>query len=318
MRWHFVLGVAGTSAALIFILEFVDWRALAHAFAQLSPTVLIAAAAASLLTTMLLALRWALLATSKLDSNPRKAFRDALVAQSFNAVTPAAVGADAYRVAVAGGAPGRRAHATGLVVMERLLGVSAFAILYLFAFAVSAASARLPHVYAAAAVAFIVPAVLPLIFVVLARIHREEFVARLLPERLKWLATAIAAIEVMTPGRLFAVLALSIAGAAAWLSCVGILAYGAGVTLPPLTSARAAIITEFARLLPTSIQGIGVREATFGWLVAQAGGAPAPAVVACATAYALHFALVALIALVERIEHATRQGSRVGVGKTQR
>jgi uncharacterized membrane protein YbhN (UPF0104 family) len=317
-RGKWILGAAGTAVAVILILRVVDWRALAHALGQLSPAVLFAAAAASVLTTLLLALRWAVLAGSKPGSDAHQAFRDALVGQSFNAITPAAMGADAYRVAVAGGTPGGRAHATGLVVLERLIGVSAFAIAYLCSFAVATMVTDLPHVFAAAAFAFIVPAVLPLVLLVLAASHREEFVARILPRRLAWLATAIGAIEVLTPARLAAVLGLSIAGAVSWLLCVGILASGAGVALSPATTAGAAIITEFARLLPISIQGIGVREATFAWLVAQAGGASAAAVVACGTAYALHFALVVLIAVVERIECAARMSSRVGAGRTQR
>jgi hypothetical protein len=61
-----------------------------------------------------------------------------------------------------------------------------------------------------------------------------------------------------------------------------------------------AIVTEFSRLLPISVQGIGVREATFAILAAQAGGSSEAAFAACATAYALHFILVAAIAFAAR------------------
>jgi hypothetical protein len=62
-----------------------------------------------------------------------------------------------------------------------------------------------------------------------------------------------------------------------------------------------AIITEAARLLPIFLQGIGVREATFAFFAAQAGGGPSEAAFAtCATAYALHFALVLALALAAR------------------
>jgi hypothetical protein len=61
-----------------------------------------------------------------------------------------------------------------------------------------------------------------------------------------------------------------------------------------------AIITEFARLLPISLQGIGVREATFAFFAARAGGPSAAAFATCATAYALHFAVVLAVALAAR------------------
>ena len=47
------------------------------------------------------------------------------------------------------------------------------------------------------------------------------------------------------------------------------------------------ILTEFARLVPISIQGIGVREATFAELTGLAGGSPEAGFVVCALLYGI-------------------------------
>jgi len=311
-RWQLILGALGTTVALLLVLSLVDWSALVHAWRDLSLAVILGAAAASIIATLLQAYRWVVLVAGATAGDRRKAFRHALVGQSFNAVTPAAVGGDAYRVAVARDLPGGRARATGLVVLERLVGVAAFAMIYLIAYASMAAEGAPPAVFSAAAVAFLAPAAFPLLILAVMRMRLELAVERLLPQRLSWVAGAVAAVSTVTPARLLAVLGLSIAGAVSWIFCVGILAYGAGLALAPGALTGAVIVAEFARLLPISIQGIGVREATFAWLATEAGAAAAPAVVACATAYALHFFLVTVIALMERTALAPHTA---GIGK---
>jgi hypothetical protein len=49
-----------------------------------------------------------------------------------------------------------------------------------------------------------------------------------------------------------------------WLLCLGITANAGGVGLPAHPIVAIAVVTECAQLLPISIQGIGVREATLG------------------------------------------------------
>jgi hypothetical protein len=85
------------------------------------------------------------------------------------------------------------------------------------------------------------------------------------------------------------------------LSCASVLANATGTGLERTVVAVIAIVTEFSRLLPISVQGVGVREATFAFLAAQAGASSEAAFAACATAYALHFALVAVNALAARL-----------------
>src|SRR5262249_60481467 len=119
-RARVVLGLLGTLAALVLALWLIDWPALLGAFARLSPGVLLLSAVFSIATALLLAVRWAILAAGPGDRIGPQAFHDALVGQAFNLITPAALGADAYRVVMAGGreggpTPARARGGVGLV-----------------------------------------------------------------------------------------------------------------------------------------------------------------------------------------------------------
>lgn len=114
----------------------------------------------------------------------------------------------------------------------------------------------------------------------------------------QWCLDTAGVVRDLQLGRLCQIILLSGAATLCWLMCVVIAAGAAGLTLDLGRTIMITVATEFSRLLPISIQGIGVREVTFSWFAAAAGGSPAPAFVACATAYALHFGVVALLAII--------------------
>src|SRR5262245_43785950 len=147
-----ILGLAGTLAAFALALLFIDWPGLLAAFAILSAAVLLVSGLFSIATTVILAARWANLAARGQDRFGMQEFHDALVGQIFNVVTPAAVGGDAYRVVVARGRDGGRTRAMAMLVLERLMGFAGYAVAFLLAFAIGAASATDPIMNAAAAV----------------------------------------------------------------------------------------------------------------------------------------------------------------------
>ena len=300
IRFRMVAGILGTLIAVAVAFAMLDWPVLLRAFAQLSFGALAAAAVLSLLTTLVLSLRWAVLAAPADRNLGRREFRDALVAHVFNLVTPAAAGADVYRVIIAGDRGGGRGRAASLVVLERLLGIAGYALVFLLCFAVVSVDRRNLAVFSAAAPAFAVAAALPLIPMFLARLisARSQLPAGdRIPEGLK---AALAGLVGVSPKRGIAALGLSILGAMIWLACFVVVASAVGVGIDRATVGMSAIVAEFSRLLPISVQGIGVREATFAFLAAKAGGSFEAAFAACATAYALHFALIAFVAFTAR------------------
>ena len=120
-RTRILLGLFGTLIALGGALWILDWSALLHAFARLSAGTVLLASLFSVATTVILAIRWAILMAGRHENYSGRAFNDALVGQVFNLITPAAVGADAYRVVVAGDREGGRVRAVAMVVSSVFL-----------------------------------------------------------------------------------------------------------------------------------------------------------------------------------------------------
>ena len=290
-----LLGLLGTVSAVAIALLVLDWGALTDAFSHFTARTLFIAAFWSLATTFILAARWALMVAAGTGTG-RRGFLDALVAQVFNVITPAAVGGDAYRVLISDTG---RARALGLVLTERLLGVAAYAGIYILAYWYAYGTTLSDDVFGLAAPVFALMLVGCLGAVAVA--HR---LARLLRQlRSPWIdriASAANAAGAVPLARLAGAFGLSMVGAMTWLACVVVVSQAAGLDLHADTLTMIAVITEFSRLIPVSIQGIGVREATFAALSDAAGGQAAAGFVGCATAYALHFALVAATGLVAR------------------
>ncbi len=299
-RWRSAVGWIGTVAALGIALAVLDWDALWRAFSQFSAGTLLAIAMLSVLSTLIFAARWSILIASK-SLVSRSGYIDALIGLIFNLVTPAAMGADAYRVLVADRYEGGRARAVGLLVVERLLGTAGYAAAFLLAYAWANQREAVIPLFTATAIAMVAILLASIGLVLLARGAPFEFLRRRIHVPiLQRLAEAVSAAGALSIFRLSVASALSVVGVLTWLLCVVILTEAAGLALTPEIVIMIAVVTEFSRFLPISIQGIGVREATFAAIAVIAGGEAAPAFAACATAYVLHFALLAVVGFLAR------------------
>jgi uncharacterized membrane protein YbhN (UPF0104 family) len=298
MRARVIVGLVGTLAAFALALWLIDWHALLTAFARLSPGVILVSSIFSIATTLILAARWAMLAAATTHRGTMQSFLDALVGQVFNLVTPAAVGADAYRAVVASGRDGGRTRAVAMLFLERAMGLWTYALAFLVAFAIEARE-RPDAIMDGAAVVF---AAILLMLSGMVLVARHSIWASILPDvrGLRNLRDAVGQIRNLSAARLLSAVALTVVGLATWLLCLGIMARGTGLLLPARVMVMIAVVTECARLLPISAQGIGVREVTFATLATQAGGDGAAAFAACATGYALHFLLAGLIGITAR------------------
>lgn len=285
-----ILGLFGTCAALGLAAVLIDWRILMDALSRLSWPSLLMAAGLSILTTLLLALRWAVLAAPPRAMPRLSDFINALIAFLFNIFTPAAFGADAYRVTT-GRRSGGRMRTAGLVGSERLMGISAYGFAYLAGFVSATAPAEL---FKLAVVPFCLLTAAPLLVLAAASFIFRRVGASDGSQRFAALWRSFAELSFW---RVAGTWLISLAAVATWISCYLAVGEEMGLQIDAANVAMISVATEFSRLLPISIQGIGVREATFGWLATMAGGSFESAFAACAIVYAIHFALIALIAL---------------------
>jgi hypothetical protein len=299
-----------TLVALAVAIWLVDWRQLLEAASRISPVGIVTCLALALLSHLLLALRWSLIATPRQTlTDQSQATRQRvdlwrygleclvyLHASLFNLITPAALGADVHRIVRGRGRAGGRQATAGFVVLERVLGVSAQAAVFVTAYAACKWFDRrdglpMPPVFFVSALAMTsVLAMMFLgvsLFLLWARAQVEGRKHRVL-EGLQTVAQAIRT----TPLRFAMLFFLSIAAVASWIAAATPLVLDTALALSPFALAMVVILTEFSRLIPISLQGIGVREGTFALLTADLGADAAAGFTVCALLYLLNYVMV--------------------------
>ena len=303
--WWRAAALAGTLAALAGALWLLDWRALLSLASSIPLHSVLACAAFCALTHTLIAVRWALIVTPDGGAVQWRECAVSLHASLFNLVTPSALGADVYRVLAGGERRGGRTGSAGFVLIERLLGVLGQAVVYVAAYAVLSAGGGV-----AAAVApssqggngvFLSPALVLTVAslaIVLVLVKGPSAVAARAGAASPALGGALRTLAGVTRYRarsLSRPVILSVAAAGFWVMAASPLALSLGLALDPLQLALVVVLTEFSRLIPLSIQGIGVREATFALLASQLGADAAVAFVVCAMTYLLNYVVVGVL-----------------------
>lgn len=293
----------------------LDWRALESVVKQTSAASFLGAIAAILASFVFLALRWIRIVRTYVSMSTLEHWRVYFYASFLNSFTPANIGGDVYRAAAlkrfAGGF-------TGLVVAllrERLFGLLSFLVGYLLCIGMLRLGA--PAVFAALDPLYLW-ACGPIIAAA-AALGAGAPMVRLL-QKMRWIATharvsALAAdleqaMVLHSPGDFFILLVLSLLALAAWIAAVAIVAsdLGLGLSIPLLGAI--AILTELVRLVPISLQGIGLREASFSVLVGLAGGSAESGFVLGAWSYlALSIALLACWPIAAAMGLMVRRGS---------
>lgn len=287
-----LLGLAGTVAITAAALSLLDWAALSSAARQIPLIAILACLLFCVATHILIALRWAYLAAVD-DGSPKRA--DVLVmlhASIYNLFTPAAVGADVFRIFRGADRRGGRSRSAGLVFFDRVLGIWGQATVYLMGY-VLALGLGVPDVLKAP-----LPVFLGLVIgsAVLSAVAKR-IGTTLLSGRHGRAADIFrnilnAATEHGWRRKLLLAL-LSFSAVTTWVLAAYALASQLGPQLGLGVIAMIAVVTELARLLPISLQGIGVREVTFAWLSSEAGGSAEVGFVTCGVLYALNYLVVA-------------------------
>jgi len=307
MTWRTLISLVGTLLFVAALAYIFDWSALARSFAELSLGVALSAMAISLTSNVFVALRWAVLAAPSGSIVGWREFQDAFLAQIVNLLTPAALGADAYRVAIAGDREGGRARAVGLVLFERIVGVAVYGYVFLAAFGVKVLQEPASPVFTLAATFFSVFAFGFILFLIASRLFARKLAAWFDGKHQPKIAAALEAATIVAPLRLVLAVLISVLATCTWLVSIGIMGFTLDVGISAADLTMAGIVTEFSRLLPISIQGIGVREATFASLAREAGGDANAALVAGASVYVLHSAAMVGAAAMARLAGGLRR-----------
>jgi uncharacterized protein (TIRG00374 family) len=246
-----------------------------------------------------LACRWLIIVQPLARRPVREHVEHYFFATFLNTFTPANIGGDAYRILSLRSPEQGASPVIIAVVRERVSGLLS----YLLACPLVAMFAYLTHsqsgcflpapieaaVIASSAVAMAL-LVAPLVTTQIARM-------RLIQQRpllLKTLSLLEEGMRFSSLGRLSAVLALSFIGVALWITAVKIVAMDLTLVIPWPELGLVVILSELLRMLPTTIQGVGMREAAFAYLVGQLGSSPEAGFVLGATSYLILTGALAL------------------------
>ena len=277
----------------------LDWRGLTSVMRETSIASFMAAIAVILISFVFLALRWVRIVRGHVSISTLEHWRVYFYATFLNSFTPANIGGDVYRAAALKRfSPGL----AGLVVAllrERLFGLLSFLVGYGICMAVLGAADRAAF---ASLDRFFLFALAPIVIAIVALAAGVPVVRYV--EKRRWIRTrerlsALVAdlrnaMVLHSPGDFLILLGLSLMALAAWIAAVAIVASDLGLTLSIPLLGAIAILTELVRLVPISLQGIGLREGSFSVLVGLAGGSAESGFVLGAWSYlALSLALLA-------------------------
>jgi uncharacterized membrane protein YbhN (UPF0104 family) len=258
------------------------------AFGDIDASSLVTASLLVAVSMTLLMVRWIVMVRPDAPAPIATHVRVYLYANFLNSFTPANVGGDVYRLARLRSAASRPAALLECILRERVLGMLAYLVGLTLVVPLWSASARdIPPVYWMAAAAALLGAaailLLPRVIPVIARWAplRER-------PRLARVVAFVYRVSLLDhgPGRVALVL-LSMLSWLAWVCAVAVVGHGLGLGLGLPAVAAIATLTELARLIPLTFQGVGVRESTFALLVGIAGAAPGTGFAVATVAYLL-------------------------------
>jgi uncharacterized protein (TIRG00374 family) len=309
-RWQFLFKVACSVALLAFLLLTSDPSRLWHEIRQASLSWLLAALAVYFLMIVVSAWRWRQLLDAQGTPAPTwYLVKSYLVATFFGNFLPSNIGGDLIRIKDTVPISGSRTLAAAVVLLDR--GIGLLALILVAALGTSmltrTASQHLvisqPILWLAAIGGFgglltvvAVPRIIELGLAPLKRFHQEW-----VEERLRRLVRVFERLRA-SPGRLVNCLAGAVVVQAILVVFYAVVAASLRIPIPAAHLAILVPLSFLAQLLPISVNGFGVREATFTAYFATLG-LPAESALALsllATATIMAFSLSGVAAYLSR------------------
>ena len=279
LRWAASIALLGLALALL------DWPSLANSTQKLTFGMFALAVLLACLPGLPLVARWHGLTAAEggwYASSARY-----LYANLLNSVSPGNIGGDVYRFFAFRTAQRDGATLVALLVRERLLGLASMLTGLVAGALAMLATPGHPQQWLVSSLALGAAVGLAALLLLSPIVERVP-----VPE--PWRAHLRAALAIRTPARDAALLGWSLAALALWLVAVHFVATRLGLDIPWAALLVVVTTVELVRVIPVTIQGIGLREAAFATLCGAFGYPHEIGFVVGAVAYlALSVALVA-------------------------
>ena len=275
----------GASLALLCAAVFLlDWNLLVESATRLTPWAFLAAVMLACAQFIPLAARWHSLAEP--GGGWYACSARYLYANLLNAVSPGNVGGDVYRFFAFRTAERSDLALVTILVRERLLGLASMLIGLLAGVAgvQLAGSSAGQGIWQALGIASAFG---------LAALALLPWLIRRIPMPSRWRERLQGAIAEGSAQRNVVLLGWSLLALALWIAAVWFVAVRLGLDLPWHVLLAVVTAAELVRIVPVTIQGLGLREGAFAALLGLSGYAPESGFVLGAVAYlALSAALV--------------------------
>jgi glycosyltransferase 2 family protein len=272
-----VLKVAVSVGLLALLFSWTDLTAVAVRLRHMDARWLGLAVGFFLTNLLVCAWRWQLLLeTQRVHPPLRGLFGSYLVATFFNNFLPSNIGGDVVRVADTAPLTGSRTVATGVILVDRLIGLGALVAVAAVG-SVLARHGRMPVPGAS----YLWIALVGFVAIGVPMLYHPHVVTRLLgPLRLfhpEWVEERLQRIHDLLEqmgrrrGALFGAAAGAIAVQILLVLMFLAIARGLQIPLRPLDTLIIVPLSLVAQLLPISINGLGVREAVFAYFFSRLG-----------------------------------------------
>lgn len=277
---------------------FLDWRALARILTDLSPTAFCVAALIAAFQFLPVAYRWFLLVRPARPERFLWHLRYFCTGTFYNTFTPANIGGDVYRFLMLQ-RDGRRYFVLLALFRERLVGLHSYLLGYLIFWLgyVAVGGQRSLILDLLAGAIFIAQAGLWVLPILLGRIRRHKwFVARRKTKAV--MDTCWRASRFKSVGEFLSLLFLSMAALGIWYVTVLYLANVMEINIAPLALGIVVVLAELIRLLPVSVQGIGLREGAYAYVFTLLGASGEAGFALAAVAYLALMVAILLMGVI--------------------
>lgn len=288
------------SGALIIIAIYIlDIHALIKIMGDGSAVSFTVAVIINILIFLVLAARWVILITPTTRLSFLKHTEFYFKGAFLNTFTPANFGGDAYRLAALRKNTVSSGALVKVLLRERMMGFYGYVIVFIVAFIFVSRSmdfntplAENPYAYGAIVALMVFS--LPFIAKPLGARVASTLRGIIGRERLPKLESYVESFAgILSLKGAFPLIFLTFCGIALWVASIKIIAEGFGVSIPLTHLAAVAMLVEVIRLVPVTIQGIGLREGAFAYLLAFLGHNPEQCFVIGTVAYlALSVAII--------------------------
>ena len=277
---HSVFKIIISVGLILCALYFLELKSIVEILAEGDPVFIFFAVIINLLSFAIMAFRWYSLLSSEIRSSFLTQLTLYFKSTFLNTFTPANIGADAYRIFVLKGHSTSTHRIICLILRERILGLYGLMSLFLVTYLLillfedsSTITLDSPYVYGSILAVF----TLSLQYLTyplgkrFAKLALNVFGKKHYTFFENWIQKLQ---DLISFKRTFVLMLLTTLGILMWVLSIKTITLSLGLTVPTLHLAVVASLVELVRFIPITLQGIGLREGTFAYLLSFLGHNP--------------------------------------------